>query len=80
MKLGYYDVGRTPFFASQTDQRVSYCLYAPKSLAEEQDRSDVRLIVAMHGTGRTATAYRDGFAELAERRRAIVLAPLFPVG
>ena len=80
MKLGYYDVGRTPFFASQADQRVSYCLYAPKSLAEEQNRSDVRLIVAMHGTGRTATAYRDGFAELAERRRAIVLAPLFPVG
>jgi len=80
MKLGYYDVGKTPFFASQTDQRVSYCLYAPESLAEDQDRSDVRLIVAMHGTGRTATAYRDGFADLAERTRSIVLAPLFPVG
>ena len=80
MKLGFYDIGRTPFFASQTDQRVSYCLYVPKSLAEDQDRTDVRLIVAMHGTGRTSTAYRDGFAELAERRRAIVLAPLFPVG
>ncbi|MBX3502089.1 MAG: alpha/beta hydrolase [Alphaproteobacteria bacterium] len=80
MKLGFYDVGKTPFFASQTDQRVSYCLYVPESLEEDQDRSDVRLIVAMHGTGRTATAYRDGFAPLAERTRSIVLAPLFPVG
>lgn len=80
MKLGYYDIGSTPFFAAQADQRVSYCLCVPKSLAGDEDRSDVRLIVAMHGTGRTATAYRDGFAELAERRRAIVLAPLFPAG
>ena len=56
MKLGFYDVGKTPFFASQTDQRVSYCLYVPESLEEDQDRSDVQLIVAMHGTGRTAQA------------------------
>lgn len=80
MKLGYYDVGATPFFALQADQRVSYCLYVPRSLEEDQDRSGVQLIVAMHGTGRTATAYRDGFAPLAERTRSIVLAPLFPVG
>jgi len=80
MKLGFYDVGATPFFALQADQRVSYCLYVPESLEEDQDRSDVQLIVAVHGTGRTATAYRDGFAPLAERHRAIVLAPLFPVG
>ena len=33
----------------------------------------MQLIVAMHGTGRTATAYRDGFAPLAERTRSIVL-------
>lgn len=79
-KLGFYDVGATPFFALQADQRLSYCLYVPKSLQEPQDRSDVRLIVAVHGTGRTATAYRDGFAPLAERTRSIVLAPLFPVG
>jgi pimeloyl-ACP methyl ester carboxylesterase len=80
MPLGFYDVGATPFCALQADQRVSYCLYVPESLKEDQDRSGVRLIVAMHGTGRTADAYRDGFAPLAERTRSIVLAPLFPVG
>jgi poly(3-hydroxybutyrate) depolymerase len=80
MQLGFYDVGATPFFALQTDQRVSYCLYVPESLKDEKDRSTCRLIVAVHGTGRTATAYRDGFAPLAERTRSIVLAPLFPVG
>ena len=80
MSLGYYDVGATPFFALQADQRVSYCLYVPEALAEAQDRSAWRLIVAVHGTGRTAATYRDSFAELAERERCIVLAPLFPVG
>ena len=80
MPLGFYDVGATPFIALQADQRVSYCLYVPKSLRDEKDPSTWRLIAAVHGTGRTATAYRDGFAALAERTRCIVLAPLFPVG
>lgn len=79
MSLGYYDLGATPFFALQADQRVSYCLHVPEAL-ENADRSACRLIVAVHGTGRTAAAYRDGFADLAERTRSIVLAPLFPVG
>jgi poly(3-hydroxybutyrate) depolymerase len=79
MTLGYYDVGATPFFALQADQRVSYCLYVPEGL-KDIDRSSCRLIVAVHGTGRTATAYRDGFAPLAERTKSIVLAPLFPAG
>jgi len=78
--LGFYDVGATPFWALQADQRVSYCLYVPESLKEDQDRSSVQLIVAMHGTGRTADAYRTGFAPLAERTRSIVLVPLFPAG
>ncbi len=80
MSLGYYDVGATPFFALQADQRVSYCLYVPKALAQATDRSAWRLIVAVHGTGRTAATYRDSFADLAERERCVVLAPLFPVG
>ena len=80
MPLGFYDVGATPFFALQADQRVSYCLYVPEQLKAEKNPSAWRLIVAVHGTGRTATAYRDGFASLAERTRSIVLAPLFPVG
>jgi hypothetical protein len=37
MSLGYYDVGATPFFALQADQRVSYCLHVPKSL-KDRDR------------------------------------------
>ena len=28
VKLSFYDFGATPFFASQFDQRFSYCLYA----------------------------------------------------
>jgi dienelactone hydrolase len=80
MPLGFYDVGATPFFALQADQRVSYCLHVPKQLRAEKDPSTWRLIVAVHGTGRTATAYRDGLASLAERTRSIVLAPLFPIG
>ena len=39
MQLGFYDVGATPFFALQADQRVSYCLYVPESLKDEKNRS-----------------------------------------
>ena len=47
----------------------------------EKDPSTWRLIGSRQQAGtRTATAYRDGFAALAERTRCIVLAPLFPVG
>ncbi len=77
--LGYYDTGATPFFALGSDQRVSYCLHVPETIREE-DPSGYRLVVAMHGTGRTAAAYRDRFAAFAEAHRCIVLAPLFPVG
>jgi len=79
MTLGYYDTGATPFFALGTDQRVSYCLHVPETIRTE-DPATYRLVVAMHGTGRTATAYRDRFAAFAEAHRCIVLAPLFPVG
>lgn len=79
MKLGYYDTGATPFFALGSDQRVSYCLHVPEAIRTE-DPAGYRLVVAMHGTGRTATAYRDRFAAFAEAHRCIVLAPLFPVG
>lgn len=79
MKLGYYDIGATPFFALQADQRVSYCLHVPRGI-ETEDPARYRLVVTMHGTGRTATAYRDAFADFAEAHRCVILAPLFPVG
>ncbi|MCX8995907.1 alpha/beta hydrolase [Rhizobiaceae bacterium BDR2-2] len=79
IKLSFYDFGATPFFASQMDQRFSYCLYVPQDYSETEDkRYDLAVIV--HGTGRTATWYRDRFADFAEKNDCIVLAPLFPVG
>ena len=79
MAIGYYDIGATPFFACRAEQRVSYCLYVPKDY-KEADTKRYPLIVLMHGTGRTASAYRDAFAQFAEDNGCIILAPLFPAG
>jgi hypothetical protein len=38
------------------------------------------LVVAMHGTGRGFTGYRDAFAEFGRWNNCIILAPLFPIG
>jgi len=65
-------------FAYPADPRFSYCMHLPPALIESAD--GVRLLVAMHGSARGAMAYRDAFAEFANRNRYIVLAPLFPVG
>lgn len=79
MPLSYYDIGETPFFACRSEQRVSYCLYVPKDYQEAATQR-YPLVVLMHGTGRTASAYRDAFAGFAEEHDCIVLAPLFPAG
>lgn len=79
IKLSFYDFGATTFFASQFDQRFSYCLYVPKDYSET-DGKVYDLLVVVHGTGRTASQYRDRFADFAERNDCIVLAPLFPAG
>lgn len=79
IKLSYYDFGATPFFASRMDQRFSYCLYVPEGYSETETRL-YDLAVIVHGTGRTATWYRDRFADFADKNDCIVLAPLFPVG
>lgn len=68
-----FDYGSTPVFALKADPRFSYCLYVPSG--EVRD-----LIVAVHGTGRTFTEYRDRFAEFARWHQCAVLCPLFPVG
>jgi poly(3-hydroxybutyrate) depolymerase len=68
--------GKTPIFASQYDQRLSYCLYVPENLGSDQ----VPLLVMQHGTERNASLYRDHMAAFADEHRVIVLAPLFPAG
>jgi poly(3-hydroxybutyrate) depolymerase len=79
LRLSYYDFGRTTAYCCQSDRRFSYCAYVPEGYAE--DRTDrYRLLVAVHGSRREMVAYRDAFIGLAERRRLIVLAPLFPAG
>jgi len=79
VRLSYYDFGRTTAYCCQSDPRFSYCAYVPGGYAEDStDR--YRLLVAVHGSRREMVAYRDAFIALAERRRLVVLAPLFPAG
>lgn len=73
-----YDMGPTPVSACKADPRFSYCLYVPKTLAKGGKPPE--LVVAMHGTGRGFTGYRDAFSEFARWNNCIVLAPLFPIG
>ena len=65
-------------FAYKGDPRFSYCMHVPKELHE--DREGARLLVAVHGTGRSCMAYRDSLAAFADANRYVILAPLFPVG
>lgn len=66
------------FHALRSDPRVSYTLHTPPGFFA--DPSGYRLIVAVHGSGRAAAAYRGAFARFAEHHRCVVLAPLFPIG
>ena len=78
-RLGYYDLGATPYFACRADQRFSYCLYVPTDY-EQEGGERLRLVVLVHGTARWAEHYRSSFADFAQANRALVLAPLFPGG
>ena len=71
-------IGRTPFFASRADQRFSYSMYIPTGYRSME--RPLRLVVAVHGTGRRAESARDSLIEFAERTGVAVLAPLFPGG
>lgn len=73
-----YQRGPTVVFACRMDPRFSYCMYVPPSF--DADPAGHTLIVAVHGTGRTMTTYRDGFSAFARFNKCVVLAPLFPVG
>jgi pimeloyl-ACP methyl ester carboxylesterase len=74
----FYHSGSTAFFASQSDQRFSYCLYVPE--AHQHTTTKLPLVVIVHGTNRTAERYRDLFRDFAEEHGCVVLAPLFPAG
>ncbi|MFJ2994491.1 alpha/beta hydrolase [Pandoraea sp. NPDC087047] len=73
-----YDLGSTTVFAHAGDPRFSYALYVPRSIAQPGHR--VELLVAVHGTGRQFTMYRDAFAEFGRWQDCLILCPLFPVG
>ena len=74
----YYHSGPTAFFASQRDQRFSYCLYVPG--AHRTATTPLPLTVVVHGTQRMAERYRDAYRGFAEQHQTVVLAPLFPAG
>ncbi|MGA0607833.1 hypothetical protein ACO2Q0_17730 [Phenylobacterium sp. VNQ135] len=65
-------------FAYRGDPRFSYCVHLPEGF--QPGAASRRLLVAVHGTGRNAMAYRDALAGLADAHGYVVLAPLFPVG
>ena len=73
-----YEYGPTSIYSSKHDPRFPYCLYVPPSLGEGSEKPE--LIVAMHGTGRGFTGYRDAFSAFARWNNCIILAPLFPIG
>ena len=77
-RLKWYERGATTVFACRYDARFSSCLYVPASF--DAGSNDHALVVAVHGSSRTATEFRDGFAAFAEAHRCVILAPLFPVG
>jgi pimeloyl-ACP methyl ester carboxylesterase len=73
-----YDLGPTPVMACRYDPRFSYCLYVPPDLGKSGQAPE--LVVAMHGTGRGFTGYRDAFEAFGRWNNCIILAPLFPIG
>ncbi|MGO4669481.1 alpha/beta hydrolase [Bosea sp. 2RAB26] len=77
-RLHVFELGVTPTAASSADPRFCYCLYVPSSV--ESRPESVELVVAMHGTGRSFTEYRDAFSAFGRWNNCIVLAPLFPIG
>ncbi|MFT4104074.1 MAG: alpha/beta hydrolase, partial [Burkholderiaceae bacterium] len=73
--LGFYDRRRTAIWASRADPRFSWCAYVPEAF-ELANAGEYRLLVAVHGTARLMTLYREAFAAFADQHRFIVLAPL----
>ena len=77
-KINIHRLWARSLFACKADPRFSYCFYVPPSFDEAPEEH--RLVVAVHGTGRDASGYRDRFAPFAQYNKCVVLAPLFPIG
>ncbi|MEU8733622.1 alpha/beta hydrolase [Streptomyces tendae] len=75
---GAHFAGKTPFFASRHDQRLSYALYVPKEHTAQA--KPLPLVVIQHGTGRSAEVYRNLWSQFAIDNRCVILTPLFPAG
>ncbi len=71
-------VGKVPFRAVQSEQRVSYCVYVPEAHYRLDTALPLPVIVTIHGTGRGAESSRNALIALADREGAVVVAPLFP--
>lgn len=67
---------RTPFFVAPREPRCSYSVYVPTSWTPE---TEMPVLVAVHGTGRSVGELREGFISFAERHELIVVTPLFPI-
>ncbi len=70
--------GRTPLWASQVDQRFSWCLYVPTRY--DDNGPPHRVVVGIHGNLRDVTATRVNLVELGEDTGTVVVTPLFPWG
>jgi predicted peptidase len=85
-------VGKIPFKALKSDQRVSYTLYIPpEHLNPDPSRqrqgseldpvySLLPLVLSIHGTDRSAGTCRDRLIDLTHSESVAILAPLFPAG
>lgn len=76
--VAMYDFGKTTVFSCHADPRFSFCLYIPPNVHTAAHPPE--LVVAVHGTGRTFTEYRDAFSEFGRWNNCVILCPLFPVG
>lgn len=83
-----YLVGKIPFRACLSDQRVSYTLYIPEQYCKvhkalrNKHLDDLPprlpLVVNIHSTRRDAVACRDSLIDFADEHGVAVLAPMFP--
>ncbi|UYV36752.1 alpha/beta hydrolase [Rhodobacteraceae bacterium D3-12] len=74
-----YLTGNTTILACKHDPRFSIMLYIPESAWDEPDRP-LDLLVAVHGTMRLQSEYRNAFSSFGKYNNCVILAPLFPVG
>ncbi|KAJ7780296.1 poly hydrolase [Mycena maculata] len=70
--------GKTPFFASTSDQRFSFSLYVPK--CHKFDGPRLPLLVVVHGTRRQIGGYLSHLQGFSEEHGIVILYPLFPAG